>query len=61
MLICLDCEAAAWNRNGGNYEIIVPAEGTLSYRMGLLSDVPLTLEPGLDETLLSAGLSLIHI
>ena len=58
ILICLDCEAAAWNRNGGNYEIIVPAEGTLSYRMGLLSDVPLTLEPGLDETLLSAGLPL---
>lgn len=59
ILICLDCEAAAWNRNGGNYEIIVPAEGTLSYRMGLLSDVPLTLEPGLDETLLSAGLPLV--
>lgn len=58
ILICLDCEAAAWNRNGGNYEIIVPAEGTMSYRMGLLSDVPLTLEPGLDETLLSAGLPL---
>ncbi len=58
ILICLDCEAAAWNRNGGNYEIIVPAEGTLSYRMGLLSDVPLTLEPGLDEALLSAGLPL---
>ena len=36
----------------------MPAEGTLSCRMGLLSDVPLTLEPGLDETLLSAGLPL---
>lgn len=59
ILICLDWEAAAWNRNGGNYEIIVPAEGTLSCRMGLLSDVPLTLEPGLDETLLSAGLPLV--
>ena len=30
----------------------------MSYRMGLLSDVPLTLEPGLDEALLSAGLPL---
>ena len=58
ILLCLDYEAAAWNRNGGDYEIIVPVEGTLSYRMGLLSDVPLTLEPGLDETLLSAGLPL---
>lgn len=58
ILLCLDCEAAAWNRNGGNYEIIVPAEGTLSYRMGLFSDVPLALEPGLDAALLSAGLPL---
>ena len=58
ILLCLDYEAAAWNRNGGDYEIIVPVEGTLSYRMGLFSDVPLALEPGLDETLLSAGLPL---
>lgn len=58
ILICLDYEAAAWNRSGGTYEIIVPVEGTLTYRMGLLSNTPLTLEPGLDDALLSAGLSL---
>ena len=58
ILICLDYEAAAWNQNGGNYEIVVPVEGTLSYRLGVLSDIPLTLEPGLDEALLSAGLPL---
>ena len=58
ILICLDYEAAAWNRSGGTYEIIVPVEGTLSYRMGLFSDVPLALEPGLDAALLSAGLPL---
>ena len=58
ILICMDYEAAAWNRNGGNYEIIVPTEGTLSYYMGLLSDVPLTLDFGLDNGLLSAGLPL---
>lgn len=58
ILICLDYEAAAWNRNGGDYEIIVPVEGTLSYRIGLFSDVPLALEPGLDAALLSAGLPL---
>lgn len=51
VLICLDYEAVAWNESGGNYEIVVPEEGTLSYHLGLLSDVPLTLEPGLDETL----------
>ena len=27
ILICLDYEAAAWNRSGGTYEIIVPVEG----------------------------------
>lgn len=58
VLICLDYEAVAWNREGGNYEIIVPVEGTLSYQIGLLSDVPLTLKPGLDTALLSAELPL---
>lgn len=58
ILLCLDYEAAAWNRNGQNYEVIVPEEGTISYRLGLLSDVPLTLESGLDESLLSAGFPL---
>lgn len=59
VLICLDYEAVAWNRNGGYYEVIVPEEGTLSYCMGLLSDVPLTLEQGLDDALLAAGLPLM--
>ncbi len=60
VLLCLDYEAVEWNRSGGNYEIIVPSEGTLSFRLGLLSDAPLTLEPGLDEALLSAGLPLAN-
>ena len=59
ILLCMDYEAVAWNREGGQYEIIVPAEGTLSYRMGLLSDVPLTPDVGLDEVLLSVGLPLV--
>lgn len=59
ILICMDYEAAAWNRNGENYEIVVPVEGTLSYQLGLLSEVPLTLDQGLDDALLSAGLPLI--
>lgn len=58
IVICLDYEAAAWKRDGRNIEIIVPKEGTLSYTLGLLSDVPLALEPGLDDALLSAGLPL---
>lgn len=58
VLICLDYEVVEWNRNGGHYEVVVPEEGTLSYRMGLLSDAPLTLESGLDDALLSVGLPL---
>ena len=60
ILICLDYEAAAWNRSGGRYEIVVPEEGTLSFRMGLFSDTPLTLLPGLDQALLEAGLPLVN-
>lgn len=59
IMLCMDYEAVAWNHNGGNYEIIVPSEGTLSFRMGLLSDVPLTIGYGLDQALLSAGLPLV--
>ena len=33
-------------------------KGTLSFCLGLFSDSPLALEPGLDEALLSAGLPL---
>ena len=59
VLLCLDYEAARWNREGKNYEIIVPEEGTISYQLGLLSHVLLTMEPGLDEALLSVGLPLV--
>lgn len=58
IILCLDYEAVACNQNGGNYEIVVPKEGTLSYTMGLLSDVPLTTKVGLGDALLSAGLPL---
>ncbi|MCG4527298.1 histidine kinase N-terminal 7TM domain-containing protein [Intestinimonas massiliensis (ex Afouda et al. 2020)] len=56
--LCFDYQAAAWNRAGQNWEIIVPEEGTLSFDLGLLSDTPLEFERGLDETLLAAGLPL---
>ena len=38
ILICLDYEVAEWNRNGENYEIIVPEEGTLSDYYTVLAD-----------------------
>ena len=56
--LCFDYQAAAWNRAGQDWEIIVPVEGTLSFAMGLMSDTPLEFERGLDETLLAAGLPL---
>lgn len=60
ILLCLDYEAAAWNRAGEAYEIIIPREGTITYQLGLLSDVQLTLQPGLDDALLTAGFALIN-
>ena len=56
--LCFDYQAAKWNRDGQDWEIVVPAEGTLSFAMGLLSDIPLEFERGLDEALLDAGLPL---
>lgn len=56
--LCFDNQAAAWNRTGQDWEIIVPAEGTLSFTLGLLSDTPLEFERGLNETLLASGLPL---
>ena len=56
--LCFDYQAAAWNRTGQDWEIIVPAEGTLSFTLGLLSDTPLEFERGLNETLLASGLPL---
>lgn len=58
ILLCFDYQAAAWNRAGQNWEIIVPEEGTLSFALGLLSDTPLEFERGLDEMLTAAGLPL---
>ena len=60
ILICLDYEVVAWNRAGADYEIVVPVEGTLSYHLGICADVPLVLEPGLDQALLDAGLPLVN-
>ena len=56
--ICFDSDAAARVRNGENIEIVVPAEGTLSYVKGLLTDKPLSLPDGYKQTLLDSGLRL---
>ena len=41
ILICFDYQAAAMNEAGRNMEIIIPAEGTLSFEKGLLSNYPI--------------------
>lgn len=56
--ICFDSEAAARIKNGENLEIVIPAEGTLTYTRGLLSKTPLTLPDNTEQALLDAGLRL---
>lgn len=60
IIICLDHEVTSWNKNGKNYEIIIPEEGTLSFQIGLLSNLPLSISEGLNDALLSFGLPLTY-
>lgn len=55
ILICYDYQAAAMRKSGRNIEIIVPAEGTLSYEKGLLSPAAFRFPAGMDASLLSEG------
>ncbi|MCL2060482.1 MAG: hypothetical protein FWH01_15765 [Oscillospiraceae bacterium] len=41
ILICYDYQAAALKKSGRNIEIVIPAEGTLSFEKGLLSKTEL--------------------
>ena len=56
--ICFDSDAAAKKKNGENIEIIIPAEGTLTYTRGLLSNNPLTLPDNYEQILIESGLRL---
>lgn len=58
VLICFDDQAAALNRSGKNFEIVIPSEGTLSFERGLLSNTELTFAPETDTWLLEAGFRL---
>ena len=57
LLICFDHQAAAMSLSGRNLEIIVPAEGTLSFQKGMLSSLPIDL-PDNRDALLAAGFRL---
>ena len=56
--ICFDSAAAARIKNGENIEIIIPAEGTLTFVCGLLSANPLNLPENTGQILLDYGLRL---
>ena len=58
VIICLDDQAAAMIQAGRNLEIIIPAEGTLRFEKGLLSEHPLDL-PDLSNALIGSGLRLL--
>ena len=56
--ICFDHQAAAMAAAGRNIDIIVPAEGTLSFGKGLLAQKPLSMPTGAEALLLEAGFRL---
>ena len=58
IVICYDFQAAAMIRDGRSMEIIVPAEGTLTYERGLLSQTELVFAGDADSLLLLAGFRL---
>ena len=58
VVICYDYQAAALLRAGKNIEMVVPAEGTLTYEKGLLSKRPLEFRGDANALLYAAGLRL---
>ena len=59
VLICFDYQAVALNKSGRDLEIIVPAEGSLTFEKGLLSPAPLAM-PDSRAALVAAGLRLVN-
>lgn len=57
--ICYDYQAATLIENGRNIEIIIPAEGTLTYQKGLLSNEKLDFQGNIDKLLLESNLRLL--
>ena len=58
ILICYDYQAASMIKNGRNLDVVVPAEGTIAYKRGLLSDKPLALSENFEHLLISQGFRL---
>lgn len=56
VLICMDYQAAALAGNGADIEIIVPCEGTFSFEVGIVSQVPIDFPAETDDIFLTQGL-----
>ena len=59
LVICFDYQAAVLKKSGRNIEIIIPAEGTLTYEKGLLSKTELSFPPDAGQILFDAGFRLL--
>ena len=59
ILLCFDATAAGLIKSGRNLEIIVPAEGTLTFTKGLLSNNELVFAEDAEALLVSSGLRLV--
>lgn len=59
IVICYDFQAAEQIKNGRNFEVIVPSDGTLTFERGLLSTTELTFTADVDEVLLTSGFRLL--
>ena len=58
VVICYDYQAAAQIKNGRNFEVIIPREGTLTYEKGILSNTGYEFMVEIESMLLSEGFRL---
>lgn len=59
IIICYDYQAATLIENGRNIEIIIPSQGTFTYKKGLLSNKELYFQGNINQLLLGAKLRLL--
>jgi len=59
LVICYDFQAAELIKSGRNIKVVVPSEGTLTYKKGLLSKTELIFSGSVDDLLLAQGFRLI--
>jgi len=59
IIICYDYQAAELIKNGRNIEIVIPKEGTFTYKKGLLSNKKLDFKGNVNELLLESNFRLL--